>query len=117
MNKFENNIISSILTLKIWLRYVDYTFVVLKRDLHNSFLQKINCVSPKIQFTSEAGSDVGELPFLDYLIKTKENGHFGISIFRKKTHSNKYLDFKSSHPISAKKFQLFQVFFDEHTLW
>nr|CAH8868434.1 unnamed protein product [Trichobilharzia regenti] len=102
MNKFENNIFSSILTPKIWLRYVYDTFVVLKRDLHYSFLEKINSVSPRIQFTSEAESDVGELPFLDCLVKRKENGHFSISIFRKKTHSNKCLDFKSLHPISAK---------------
>nr|CAH8863472.1 unnamed protein product [Trichobilharzia regenti] len=116
MNKFEYNIFSSILTPKIWLGYVDDTFVVLKRDLHNLFLEKINCVSPKIQFTSEAESDIGELPFLDCLVKRKENGHFSISIFRKKTHFNKYLDFKSSHPASAQRFQLFQVFLDEHTL-
>ena len=36
-----------------WKRFVDYTFVILKKDHKEEFLQHINSVDPSIQFTTE----------------------------------------------------------------
>jgi hypothetical protein len=53
---------------KIWLRYVDDTFVVIKRSELEEFHQHINSVLPAIQFTREEEMD-SQLPFLDVSLR------------------------------------------------
>ena len=43
----------------------------------------------------------GHIPFLDTFPKPQEEG-IAVSVHRKPTHTDRYLDFNSSHPISAK---------------
>ena len=43
----------------------------------------------------------GKLPFLDGEIE-RENARLNLSVYRKPTHSGRYLNFNSHHPISAK---------------
>ena len=40
--------------------------------------------------------------FLDISIVRAANGSFRTSLYRKPTHTNKYLDFLSNHPLSHK---------------
>ena len=45
---------------------------------------------------------VGAIPFLDTLPQPRGE-EISVSVNRKPTHTDRYLDFNSSHPISAKK--------------
>jgi hypothetical protein len=55
-----------------------------------------------IQFTQELEVDCS-LPFLDTKITKKSDGHLSFSVYRKPTHSGRYLHFLSNNPISHKK--------------
>ena len=53
-------------------RCVDDTFVILKQDKKEEFLQHINSVDPAIQFTTEEQKQDGLLPFLDILVTPQD---------------------------------------------
>ncbi|XP_072395107.1 uncharacterized protein [Diabrotica undecimpunctata] len=63
---------------KLWLRYVDDTFIIWTHgeEKLNTFLNHINTIHPKIQFTMELEKDQ-QLPFLDVLIIKKTDGTLG----------------------------------------
>ena len=44
----------------------------------------------------------GSLPFLDTLIVRRENGSVQLLVYRKKTHTDQYLNFDSHHPLHHK---------------
>ncbi|BHF84556.1 hypothetical protein SprV_0902770700 [Sparganum proliferum] len=54
---------------KLWLRYVDDTFVIVKKDQLNLLHTNINSIFPGTTFTFETEVD-GQLPFLDVLSTT-----------------------------------------------
>ena len=54
-----------------------------------------------IQLTLEVEKD-GMLPFLDTLLRRKENGSLDITVYMKPTHTKHYLDFQSHHPPHVK---------------
>ncbi|CAH8622133.1 unnamed protein product, partial [Heterobilharzia americana] len=74
-------------TPKIWWRYVDDTFTVLKSEHIDSFLTHINSVVNAIQFTYEVENEQGELPMLDCRIKRRIDGGLDTTVYRKPTHS------------------------------
>jgi len=45
----------------------------------------------------------GCLPFLDLLVKRSPSGHLLSAVYRKPTHSDSYLNFRSEHPIQHKQ--------------
>ena len=55
----------------LWKRFVDDTFVIIKKCHKEEFLTHLNSVDKNIQFTSEEPGPEGALPFLDILIKTR----------------------------------------------
>ena len=83
-------------------RYVDDVCTALKVDSIEEFHHYINSVEETIQFTMEEESD-GRLAFLDTEIIHHGNGSLTTKVYRKKTHTNKYLSFKSDHPLVHKK--------------
>ena len=86
---------------RFWKRYVDDTCcAILSTDIQ-AFHQHLNSIEASIQFTVEV-EDKGVLPFLDTLLTHHSNGSITTSVFRKKTHTDKYLDFSSHHPLSHK---------------
>lgn len=58
----------------IWTRYVDNTFVILKRGQENILQARLNSVFPEIQFTMEEEKD-DCFPFLDTLVARHCNGN------------------------------------------
>ena len=70
---------------RVWMRYVDDTFVVIKKDFAQEFTDHINSLNPNIKFTNDPQVD-GKLPFLDTLVKRQADGSVKISVYRKPTH-------------------------------
>ena len=85
----------------IWKRYVDDTFSKLKRAHVDQFLIHLNNQHPRIKFTTETQEN-SKIAFLDTLIHVLQNGSTKVTIYRKATHTDQYLDFKSNHPIKQK---------------
>ena len=81
-----------------WFRYVDDTFVVWSHGPEelNNFLTLINSINTKIQFTMETETN-REIAFLDVLVKRKPNGTLGHKVYRKPTHTDRYLNARSNH--------------------
>jgi hypothetical protein len=65
-------------------------------------ISKIGLSLKTIRFTIEKESLSGKLPFLDLMIDRSEN-RIQTSVYRKPTHSNRYLNFKSHHSLENKK--------------
>ena len=65
-------------------------------------LHYLNFIDPHIKFTVEQPNEEGAIPFLDTLLKPSGE-YISVSVYRKPTHTYRYLDFNSSHPISAKR--------------
>ncbi|XP_078367676.1 uncharacterized protein LOC144651609 [Oculina patagonica] len=80
---------------KIWKRYVDDSFCVIKKNAVASFHDSLNSIDPHISFTIEHESN-GQLSFLDTLI-SRDNNKLNIDVYRKPTHTDRYLDFNSHH--------------------
>ncbi|XP_046406336.1 uncharacterized protein LOC124171238 [Ischnura elegans] len=83
---------------KLWLRYVDDTFVVWPHGAEelDKSLCHLNQQHPRIQFTTEKEED-GKLAFLDVLVKRKGDGRLGHAVYRKPTHTDRYLMATSHH--------------------
>ena len=86
---------------RIWYRYVDDTFCVIKTAFVNEFTDHINSLDNNIKFTREE-EDNGTLPFLDTLIVREECGSIKVKVYRKPTHTDQYLHFNSHHPLEHK---------------
>ena len=80
---------------KVWKRYVDDSFVIIKKDAVSSFHNTLNASDPKISFTIELENN-GQIAFLDTLV-SRRNGVVVIDVYRKPTHTDRYLDFSSHH--------------------
>ena len=80
---------------------MDDTFVIHKVNKQD-FLQHINSVDPAIKFTVEDNKEDGSIPFLDTIVKPEEDGSLSITVYRKLTHTDQYLQWDSHHNLSAK---------------
>ena len=89
------------LPLPFWKRYVDDTLTALPQDKVQHFHQHLNSIETTIQFTVEMESE-STLPFLDTRITHHPNGSLLTTVLRKSTHTDKYLDFQSHHPLAHK---------------
>ena len=85
-------------TPSMWLRYVDDTFSLWPHGSEELglFLDHINSIRPSIQFTMEVEDD-GKIPFLDVLV-VRNNGGIKTEVYRKPTHTDRYLHYQSYHP-------------------
>ena len=86
---------------KIWLRFVDDIFSIIKKDVVASFLAHLNKQHEAITFTVEKEEN-GELPFMDTKVHRTGN-QLATTVYRKPTHTGRYLDYVSHHPQSSKK--------------
>ena len=86
---------------RFWKRYVDDTCCALPETDLPRFLAHLNSIEPTIQFTCEPEKD-DRLPFLDVQLHHHLDGSISTSVYRKPTHTDKYLDFRSHHPLQHK---------------
>ena len=84
---------------RIWKRYVDDIFEVVKRGTTLQLTEHLNSVDAtgSIKFTYEEQVD-NSLPFLDVKLSKLDSGRLKVQIYRKKTHTDQYLHFDSCHP-------------------
>ena len=99
MEDLEEKVLeTSVYKPSCWFRYLDDTFVIWPhgKDALDDFLVHLNTAHSSIKFTMEIEEN-GKLPFLDVLVKRKEDGSLGHSVYRKPTHTNRYLNANSHH--------------------
>ena len=73
-----------------------------KRKIKNKTSLHIYSIDPAIKFTVEDNKKDGTIPFLDTIFKPEANGRLSITVFRKPTHMDQYLQCDSHHHLSAK---------------
>ena len=100
MEKFEEEALSSFTSTKpkIWDRYVDDVFAIMKAEKVDALLAHLNARHPSIQFTIEREKD-GKLPFMDVSVRRTPEGKLRFDVYRKPTHTGRYL---STHPTTQK---------------
>ena len=86
---------------RLWLRYVDDTFVIINRTEQDNFFEHINSINSHIKFTQEKCLD-NKLAFLDCNIKISDTRKLTTAVYRKPTHTDHYLQFGSHHPLVHK---------------
>uniref|UniRef100_A0A5S6QLT0 Reverse transcriptase domain-containing protein n=1 Tax=Trichuris muris TaxID=70415 RepID=A0A5S6QLT0_TRIMR len=87
--------------LKAFKRYVDDVFAIVEEGKDRDLLEHLNSLFlGKILFTMEKETG-GQLPFFDLLVMREEN-RMTTKVYRKPTHSGRYLNFLSNHPLNVK---------------
>ena len=91
--------------LKLWKRYVPCgrCIGINKEGASEELTDHINSVDPtgNIKFTYEEEEDK-HIPFLDTFLVRREDGSVKLLVYRKKTHTDQYLNFRSHHPLNHK---------------
>ena len=85
----------------VWHRYVDDVFSIVKKSLVEKLLVHLNSQHESIIFTLEKEED-GKLPLMDLMLH-RVDGSLKAGIYRKPTHTGRYLAYTSHHPDSAKR--------------
>ena len=70
---------------------------MLKNGSENVFLEHLNNIRPSIQFTMQLEEN-GVMPFLDCELHRRNDGSLDVTVFRKPTHTDRYMNFRSHHP-------------------
>ena len=94
---------------KLWWRYVDDTFVIIKREQVTSFFEYLNTVDDNIKFTMEMEAENSTLPFLDCLVHN-DAGKLKTTVYRKPTNPPTVLKFSSANPIATFRSIAFSMF-------
>ena len=86
---------------RIWLRYVDDVYCVIKSSVIDDFHHHVNSISSNIKFTLEL-EDNSSLAFLDVRVNHTVNCKLWTTIYDKPTHTDRYLQIDSHHPLHHK---------------
>ena len=78
---------------KLWLRKVDDTFVVTKKD-PQIMLSELNNIHPQVNFTFEPMVN-NQMPFLDCLV-IREGNNLEVKVYKKPTHTGQYIHYTSN---------------------
>ena len=65
---------------RLWLSYVNDTFVIQKKGHQQNFREHINSVDTAIEFTVEDNKEDSAIPFLDTVVKPEANGKLSITV-------------------------------------
>ena len=82
---------------RLWRRYIDDTCCIMKKGTVEGLLDHLTSVRPSIRLTVEVEKD-GGLPFLNTRLQRREDGGLDVTVYRKPTHTDRYLVFQSHHP-------------------
>ena len=80
---------------KVWKHFVDDSFSIINKNAISTFHDALNSIEPKIQFTIEYENNE-KLAFVDTII-SRPNKKLCIDVYRKPTHTDRYLDYNSHH--------------------
>ena len=98
VEEFEITVINSAThPPRLWLRYVDDTFVIQKAEHSSHFLQHINSIDPHIQFTQETPDTEGSIPFLGTLVSAESENTLVITVYREPSHTYQCWNLDSQH--------------------
>ena len=91
-------------TINTWLRNVDDVLTIIKKGSCDALQNYLNSKDANIKFTIEPPNAQGAIPFLDTFPRPSgANLKIVTSVYRKPTHTDRYLDYNSNHPKSAKR--------------
>ena len=85
---FERTVLSIATTPRLWLRYVDDTFVIKQEKHKQNFLEHINNVNSAMKFTVESNQQDGAIPFLDTIVKPEADNTLSLTVYRKPTQTD-----------------------------
>ncbi|XP_068756954.1 uncharacterized protein [Montipora capricornis] len=91
---------------KWWRRYVDDSNACMKQNGVEVFHSHLNSMNANIQFTVEMPTiTMGKksIAFVDTNSTVNEDGKLEVGVYRKATHTSKYLDFHSHSPAQSKR--------------
>ena len=86
-----------------WKRYVDVVICITKNDQVDILLNHINQLDDHIRFSVESLDNEGSIPFLDTKCTPNSNNTIHSTMYRKPTHTDRYLDCNFNHPVSDKR--------------
>ena len=102
MEKLEQDALSTIeVKPKFYKRYVDDIFQIVKKSMVDITLKHFDDQDDYINFTVEKEVD-RSLAFLDTLVKADSEGNISLTVYRKDTHTDQYLNYNSEHPLEHK---------------
>ncbi len=87
---------------RLWLRYVDDTFVIINRNAFEHYQKIINSMNASIKFSREEEQN-NQLLFLDVFVQRQRDGKINTSVYRKRSTSDIALHCSSNHPTSHKR--------------
>ena len=103
MDNFAKKVINSASTPpRLYMRYVDDTFVIQREDQMQRFLNLINNIDPAVKFTVEDNQENGTIPFLDTSVKAEVDNSLSITVYRKLMYTEQYLEWDSHHNLTAR---------------
>ena len=86
---------------RLWKRFVDDILSIVRCGEGEKVLEQLEKQHPSIRFTVEEESE-GELPYMDVKFERQEDGKLRREVHRKKTHTDRYLQFSSNHTDNVK---------------
>ena len=85
-----------------WKRYVDDVCSSVKSNLVLTLQNHLNNIEPSIQFTVERETE-WKISFLYVTVCRQDDGQLSTKVYRKPTHTERYLSFDSHHPVVHKR--------------
>ena len=98
MSELESQLIPELNEkMSVWLRYVDDTFTIIKKDEIENVKNILNNFHTSIKFTHEIEKELS-IPFLDVKVHREVEGTFSTSVYRKETDTDIYVHWKAHAP-------------------
>ena len=97
VEQFERTALRTATVPRLWLRYVDDTFVIQQEEHKQNFGEHTNKMDPAIKFTVENNKWHRAKPFLDTIAKPHADNTLSITVHRKPMHTDQYLQGDSHH--------------------